>query len=111
MRPVLKAPGTKRLKLKCYKQLSSFAFSFNLRRYKKAVDHISGMPPPPAAVAAPGAGGGVVARTSSLERVGGAVASCLERLYWDGLHTTARGVIENKHSTDVQSTTRARACV
>ena len=44
MKPMLKAPGTKRLKLK-YDQLLSillqfcfnFAFSFNLRRYMKAV--------------------------------------------------------------------------
>jgi hypothetical protein len=32
---VLKAPGTKRLKLECDKLLSSFAFKFNLRRYSK----------------------------------------------------------------------------
>ena len=31
--PILKAPGTKRLKLKHDKLLSSFAFKFNLRRY------------------------------------------------------------------------------
>ena len=33
MKPVLKAPGTKRLKLKCDESLSNFAFKFNLRRY------------------------------------------------------------------------------
>jgi hypothetical protein len=33
IKPTLKAPGTKRLKLKCHKLLSSFAFKFNLRRY------------------------------------------------------------------------------
>jgi hypothetical protein len=33
--PTLKAPGTKRLKLKCHKLLSRFAFKFNLRRFKK----------------------------------------------------------------------------
>jgi len=33
MKPVLKAPGTKRLELKCDELLSSFAFNFNLRRY------------------------------------------------------------------------------
>jgi len=33
IKPKLKAPGTKRLKLKCYELLSSFAFTFNLRRY------------------------------------------------------------------------------
>jgi hypothetical protein len=29
----LKAPGSKRLKLKCDEPLSNFAFNFNLRRY------------------------------------------------------------------------------
>jgi hypothetical protein len=33
MKPRLKAPGTKRLKLKNVKLLSSFAFNFKLRRY------------------------------------------------------------------------------
>ena len=33
IKPTLKAPGTKRLKLKFDKPLSSFAFTFNLRRY------------------------------------------------------------------------------
>ena len=33
IKPTLKAPGTKRLKLKYDKVLSSFAFKFNLRRY------------------------------------------------------------------------------
>jgi len=32
MKPMLKAPKTKRLKLKYYKLLSSFTFRFNLRR-------------------------------------------------------------------------------
>ena len=36
MKPVLKAPGTKRLKLKYNKLLSSLAFKFNLRRYSTA---------------------------------------------------------------------------
>jgi hypothetical protein len=35
MKTVLKAPGTKRLKLKCDEPLSNFAFKFNLRRYIK----------------------------------------------------------------------------
>jgi hypothetical protein len=34
MKPELKAPGTKRLKLKCDILLSTHAFSCNLRRYK-----------------------------------------------------------------------------
>jgi len=33
MKPSLKSVGTKRLELKYYKLLSSFAFNFNLRRY------------------------------------------------------------------------------
>ena len=33
IKPTLKAPGTKRLKLKYDKPLSSFAFNFDLRRY------------------------------------------------------------------------------
>jgi len=36
IKPTLKTPGTKRLRLKCGKLLSSFAFNFNLRRYSKA---------------------------------------------------------------------------
>ena len=38
--PTLKPPGTKRLKLKCEKLLSTFAFKFNLRRYNKAMASI-----------------------------------------------------------------------
>jgi hypothetical protein len=37
IKPMLKAPGTKRLKLKHDKTLSSFAFNFNLRRYSKGL--------------------------------------------------------------------------
>jgi len=33
IKPTLKAPGTKRLKVKCDESLSNFAFNFNLRRY------------------------------------------------------------------------------
>ena len=33
IKPTLKAPGTKRLKLKCDEPLSNVAFNFNLRRY------------------------------------------------------------------------------
>jgi hypothetical protein len=33
IKTMLKAPGTKRLKLKCDDVASSFAFNFNLRRY------------------------------------------------------------------------------
>jgi len=36
MKPKLKAPGTKRLNLKCDKLLSIFAFKFHLRRYTMA---------------------------------------------------------------------------
>jgi len=35
MKPKLKPPGTKRPKLKCDILLSTFAFSFDLRRYSK----------------------------------------------------------------------------
>jgi hypothetical protein len=36
IKPTLKLPGTKRLKLKCDAPLSFFAFKFNLRRYTTA---------------------------------------------------------------------------
>jgi hypothetical protein len=36
IKPTLKAPGTKRLKLKCDETLSNFAFKFNLRYYTTA---------------------------------------------------------------------------
>jgi len=36
IKPTLKLPGTKHLKLKCGELLSTFAFKFNLRRYTKA---------------------------------------------------------------------------
>jgi len=35
IKPMLKAPGTKRLKLNCDETLSSFAFNFNLRCHTK----------------------------------------------------------------------------
>ena len=35
MKPRLKPPGTKRLKLKCDILLSNYAFIFNLRRYSE----------------------------------------------------------------------------
>ena len=35
MTPMLKAPGTKLLKVKCDKLLSRFAFNFNLHRYSE----------------------------------------------------------------------------
>jgi len=38
-KPMLKARETIRLTLNCDKLLSSFAFNFNLRRYKKAGPH------------------------------------------------------------------------
>jgi hypothetical protein len=37
IKPTLKAPGTKRLKLKCDEPLSKFAFNFKSRRYSKAI--------------------------------------------------------------------------
>ena len=36
IKPVLTAPGSKRLKLRSDEPLSGFAFKFNLRRYTKA---------------------------------------------------------------------------
>ena len=41
LKPVLKAPGTKCLKLKCDKLLSSFAFNCNLRHYTKVVERFT----------------------------------------------------------------------
>ena len=43
IKPTLKAPRTKRLKLKYNKLLSSFAFNFNLRRYTKAPQKFGAM--------------------------------------------------------------------
>jgi hypothetical protein len=40
MKPTLKAPGSKRLKLKCDNPLSSFAFKFDLRRYNEALEEV-----------------------------------------------------------------------
>ena len=37
IKPMLKPPGTKHLKLKCDGLLSSFAFKFNLRRYNQGL--------------------------------------------------------------------------
>ena len=39
IKPRLKAPGTKRLKLKCDVLLSASAFKFNLRRYNMEESH------------------------------------------------------------------------
>jgi hypothetical protein len=43
VKPKLKAPGTKRLKLKYDEPLSNFAFKFNLRRYIKVMDESFGI--------------------------------------------------------------------
>jgi len=40
IKPMLKAPGTKRLKRKCDEPPSNFAFKFNLRRYNKGIEVI-----------------------------------------------------------------------
>jgi hypothetical protein len=37
IKPILKPPGTKHLKVKCDELPSSLAFKFNLRRYNKAI--------------------------------------------------------------------------
>jgi hypothetical protein len=52
MKPTLKAPGTKRLKLKHDEPLSNVAFNFNLRRYSVGVRAVPG-------VVRPGGGRGV----------------------------------------------------
>ena len=39
IKPTLKAPGSKRLKLEHGKLLSIFAFNFNLRRYSVVREH------------------------------------------------------------------------
>jgi hypothetical protein len=45
MKPMLKPPGTKLLKLKCNTLVSTSAFTFNLRRYiKGAIHEIFGYP-------------------------------------------------------------------
>jgi hypothetical protein len=41
IKPTLKAPGTKLLKLKYVGSLSNFAFNFNLCRCTKAVAHVT----------------------------------------------------------------------
>ena len=41
IKPTLRAPGIKRLKLKCDKLRSTFAFKFNLRRYTKAAAQVA----------------------------------------------------------------------
>jgi len=38
IKPILKPPGTKHLKLKCEIMFSTFAFKFNLRRYNEVLD-------------------------------------------------------------------------
>jgi len=40
IKPTLKAPGIKLLKLKCDKPLSKFGFKFNSRRYIEGVELI-----------------------------------------------------------------------
>ena len=39
IKPTLKTPGTKRLRLRCDEPLSDFAFNFNLRRYTQVFFH------------------------------------------------------------------------
>jgi len=54
--PTLKAPGTKRLKLKCDEPLSKITFKFHLCRYAEAVDKYAALanpPPPPSSPPAP----------------------------------------------------------
>jgi hypothetical protein len=44
IKPTLKAPGAQRLKLQDYEVVSSFAFNYNLRRYKLA-DMVNSLAP------------------------------------------------------------------
>ena len=53
IKPTLKSPGTKRLKLECDKPLSNFALNFNLRRYTKAESTIAAVLPAAAAAIPP----------------------------------------------------------
>ena len=46
IKPVLNAPGTKRLIPKCADPLSKFAFNFKLRRYSQVGDIAGGMSVP-----------------------------------------------------------------
>ena len=52
IKPTLKPPGMKRLKLKHDGLLSSFAFKFNLRRYTEECGRICGRGTPAAAATA-----------------------------------------------------------
>ena len=80
IKPTLKAPGTKRLKVNCVVPLSNFAFNFNLRRYNQGERHWAKQqakqqaPPRGAPDGAPA--GGIVARwTRSLARLAPAPAA------------------------------------
>jgi dynein heavy chain len=50
IKPMLKPPGTKRLKAVCDIMLSTSAFKFNLRRYSKAGEKSRSVPVNPKAV-------------------------------------------------------------
>jgi hypothetical protein len=56
IKPTLKAPGTKRLKLICHDSLSNFGFKFNLRRFDEGADYDALGPCDDARVFAAGAG-------------------------------------------------------
>ena len=43
IKPTLKPPGTKRLKLKCDEPLSNVAFKFNLRRYNVVLNGLDNL--------------------------------------------------------------------
>jgi hypothetical protein len=106
IKPTLKAPGTRRLKLKYYELLSSFAFNSNVRRFTrggrrglKEADNAEAM-------------GEAFLQNFPLEitqaakynfaKYAGALVSRLTA-------GPGRGCIDNDHSTDVGSTNRVRA--
>jgi hypothetical protein len=75
MKPMLKAPGTKRSKLKYDEWLSNFAFKLNLRRYNKGFAA--------AAAREAAAGGSAVGRCSlmvSIPLLKAPMASALETI-------------------------------
>ena len=76
MKPTLKAPGSKRLKLEHEKLLSNFAFNFNLRRYTEVAPPAPSPAPAPApAPAAAPVAAGVVSRPLDVSAAAGSLKS------------------------------------
>jgi len=116
IKPTLKAPGTKRLKLKSDEPLLKFAFSFNLRRYSQVHSRTFRVEEPSAPAAGAGAGAGPTAGPAA--GVGGGCAvrrvmvpfvdllnhdsdadqvSCEWGCEWRGLPDGARHVTQSIH--------------